>query len=203
MTDPATETFNLLDYRRRVAELYRTVRASSLGPEAWRAWRDARDELFATHPRSALESQDHRRSEGLRYFQYDADWRFVLEVESITPVDITAGHSATGITRLTRFGQVTLPIGEGPTLSLFRFDQYADGIFVPFRDTTAGTSTYGGGRYLLDTPKGADLGSDGVRVVLDFNYAYHPSCVYSDRWSCPMPPPDNWLPIPVPAGERL
>jgi uncharacterized protein (DUF1684 family) len=203
MTNRVAETLDLLDYRRRVGELYRTVRSSARGSETWQAWRDTRDELLATHPQSALDDDDSRRDEGLRYFEYDPGWRLVVEVEPVEPTDVAAGHSGPGVTPLIRFGQVTLPIGDEPTLSLFRFDQYADGIFVPFRDTTAGTSTYGGGRYLLDTPKGADLGSEGTRIVLDFNYAYHPSCVYSSRWTCPMPPRDNWLSVAVRAGERL
>ncbi len=104
---------------------------------------------------------------------------------------------------MTPIGRVRLPIGGEPHLTVFRFEQYADGIFLPFRDGTAGTETYGGGRYILDSPKGADLGGSDDRIVLDFNYAYHPSCVYSNRWSCPLPPKDNWLTDSIPAGERL
>ncbi len=65
--------------------------------------------------------------------------------------------------------------------------------------------TYGGGRYLLDTIKSADLGSDidTATVVLDFNYAYHPSCAYDPRWVCPLAPPDSRLPIAIEAGEQL
>ena len=198
-----SDTLALLDYRRRVAHLYQTVRVSAPGEDAWHVWRSGRDELFATHTESALDEKDTRRLEGMRYFDYDPAWRFVLDVESVDTGELVAVHSGSGSTPLSRFGQVTLPVDEGPTLSVFRFEQYAGGIFLPFRDGTAGTSTYGGGRYLLDTPKGADLGHDGTHVVLDFNYAYHPSCVYSDRWSCPLSPRDNWLRIPVPAGERL
>jgi uncharacterized protein (DUF1684 family) len=76
---------------------------------------------------------------------------------------------------------------------------------VPFRDATSGRETYGGGRYLLDTIKSADLGSDAASdtVMLDFNYAYHPSCTYDPRWVCPLAPPDSRLAIPIRAGERL
>ncbi|HUG86614.1 MAG TPA: DUF1684 domain-containing protein, partial [Euzebya sp.] len=78
------------------------------------------------------------------------------------------------------------------------------GLFLPFTDATSGASTYGGGRYLLDTAKGADLGrlEDG-RLILDFNYAYHPSCAWDAAWSCPLPPPDNRVDVEVSAGERL
>jgi uncharacterized protein (DUF1684 family) len=82
---------------------------------------------------------------------------------------------------------------------------YAGGLFVPFRDATSGQETYGGGRYLLDTIKSADFGSqvDPASVVLDFNYAYHPSCAYDPRWVCPLAAPDSRVPIPIRAGERL
>jgi len=94
----------------------------------------------------------------------------------------------------------------GAELSLAASAQcYAGGLFVPFKDATSGHETYGGGRYLLDTIKSADLGSDAATgtVVLDFNYAYHPSCTYDPRWVCPLAPPDSRLTIPIRAGERL
>jgi uncharacterized protein len=75
-------------------------------------------------------------------------------------------------------------------------------VFVPFADATAGDETYGAGRYLLDTVKGADLGTDGGRLVLDFNLAYNPSCSYDPRWSCPLAPPPNRLAVAVRMGER-
>ncbi|HVM10097.1 MAG TPA: DUF1684 domain-containing protein [Acidimicrobiales bacterium] len=81
---------------------------------------------------------------------------------------------------------------------------YGGGLFLPFRDATAGDTTYGGGRYLLDTVKGADLGSTGSGdLVLDFNFAYHPSCAHDPRWSCPLAPPGSRLDVRMEAGERL
>jgi uncharacterized protein len=74
---------------------------------------------------------------------------------------------------------------------------------VPFRDETSGVDTHGGGRYLLDTVKGADLGMDGHRLILDFNFAYNPSCSYDPRWVCPLSPPANRLPVAIRAGERF
>jgi uncharacterized protein (DUF1684 family) len=74
---------------------------------------------------------------------------------------------------------------------------------LPFRDATSGRDTYGGGRYLLDTVKGADLGHEVDEIILDFNYAYHPSCVHDSRWSCPLAPHENWMEVEVRAGERL
>ena len=80
---------------------------------------------------------------------------------------------------------------------------YGGGVFLPFRDETNGATTYGAGRYVLDTVKGADLGGADGRLVVDFNYAYHPSCAYDPRWSCPLAPATNRLVGPVEAGERL
>jgi uncharacterized protein (DUF1684 family) len=86
---------------------------------------------------------------------------------------------------------------------VYWIDVYGGGVFLPFRDATAGTETYGAGRYLLDTVKGADLGGSDSRLILDFNYAYHPSWAYDARWSCPLAPPENRLDVAVRAGERL
>jgi uncharacterized protein (DUF1684 family) len=93
----------------------------------------------------------------------------------------------------------------GQRLSVFWMTGYAGGLFVPFRDATSGSDTYGAGRYLLDTLKGADHGGnprDGT-LILDFNMAFHPSCAYDPRWSCPLAPPENRLAVPITAGERL
>ena len=79
---------------------------------------------------------------------------------------------------------------------------YGGGVFLPFKDATNGPETYGGGRYLLDTIKHADLGSEDERLVLDFNYAYNPSCAYNPRWHCPLSPPENTLPVEIRAGEK-
>jgi uncharacterized protein (DUF1684 family) len=78
---------------------------------------------------------------------------------------------------------------------------YAGGIFVPFRDPTSGSATYGAGRYLLDTVKGADLGGTESTLVLDFNFAYNPSCAYDARWAWPLAPPGNRLALAVRVGE--
>ena len=94
---------------------------------------------------------------------------------------------------------MTLPIG---TLDVYWVAVYGGGVFLPFRDDTSGGEGYGGGRYLLDTVKGADLGGSGGRLVVDFNYAYNPSCAYDPQWSCPLAPPANRLTVPIRTGER-
>jgi uncharacterized protein (DUF1684 family) len=76
-------------------------------------------------------------------------------------------------------------------------------MFLPLRDGTAGETSYGGGRYLLDTAKGADLGLAGSKLIIDLNFLYHPSCRYSNRWQCPLPPPQNTISGQIHAGEKL
>ena len=93
-------------------------------------------------------------------------------------------------------------VGEPWALELYWLQGYGGGIFLPFGDTTNGHETYGSGRYLLDSVKGADLGMAGERMVLDFNFAYNPSCSYDPRWACPLTPRENRLPIEIAAGER-
>lgn len=92
--------------------------------------------------------------------------------------------------------------GRSCELGLYWLEGYGGGLFLPFHDDTNGTETYGGGRYLLDTVKGADLGVEDGRLILDFNFAYNPSCAYDSQWSCPLAPPENRLPIALRAGER-
>jgi uncharacterized protein len=110
---------------------------------------------------------------------------------------------ATEATTLRRIGVVALPAPLQDTLDVWWMEQYAGGVFIPVRDATAGTTSYGGGRYLLDTAKGADLGGDGATLVIDLNFLYHPSCRYNADWQCPLAPPGNTIAAPVQAGERL
>lgn len=188
----------LLDWRRRVFAAYAEVRER--GPAAAHArWRALRDELFRTHPQSPLDAAGRAAFTGLRYFAYDPALRFSAPVEPRPGERVEIQTSGGEAMAMRRFGVVALPVG---TLEVYWIDVYGGGVFIPFRDATSGTTTYGGGRYLLDTIKGADLGSteDG-RLIIDFNFAYHPSCHYSHRWSCPLAPPANHLTVAIEAGE--
>ena len=197
-----SEALDLWDFRRRVHEIYRLVRKGGAGPGPWTDWVAARDALFASHPQSPIE--DRESFTGLAYFDYDPQWR---TTGRFTPVDDQSAildHSGEGSTRFTKIGTVEFELAAQECgLDVLWLDAYGGGIFLPFRDDSNGDATYGGGRYLLDTVKGADLGHDDDRIVLDFNYSYHPSCVYSHRWSCPLAPPANRLSLAVAAGERL
>jgi len=114
-----------------------------------------------------------------------------------------------GAVRYHRAGVLAFQLSGQPCrLTVLSLVQYAGGLFVPFRDTTSGRETYGGGRYLFDTAKDTDglvleITAGSPDVVIDFNYAYNASCAYSPRWACPLAPPENYLKVPVRAGEQV
>ncbi len=114
---------------------------------------------------------------------------------------------ATGTDGVVAFERVAVvEIPDAGSLDVWRLTSYGGGLFVPVRDALAGSpgGTYGGGRYLIDTIKGADLGPEAgeTTLVLDFNFAYNPSCAYDPAWACPLAPPGNVLDVEVPVGER-
>ena len=227
------EKLDLADWRRRVGELYAEVRELSATdpPAAWEHWCRIRELLFRGHPASPVPPEKRPGFVAL-HFDYDARLRFELPViaEGATPTSETArpGSTQPHATAVGGYGgkagAFALPISVGRPLSfervcwidvpfpsglarlaLFWLPEYAGGLFLPFRDATNGIETYGGGRYLLDTSKGADLGGDADRgtVIVDLNFAYQPSCAFDQTWSCPLSPPENRLDIRVEAGERL
>jgi uncharacterized protein len=199
------ERLALLDYRRRVHELYARVRrAGTSSPAAFDDFVATRDALFARHPQSPLPADRRPGFAGLDVGPYDPRFRFVAPLDrEVERESLEVRLAADGVVTLQRFARVHVPFPTGTaTLSLFWIGGYGGGLFLPFRDATNGRTTYGGGRYLLDTIKGADLGGDGDAVVLDFNYAYHPSCAYDARWDCPLAPPENRLDLAVEVGER-
>ena len=191
----------LADYRQRVAQMY--LAEPREGADGLASFRAARDELFLTHPVSALDEQ--QRKAGIPPAYFDRNSELVIRAPLI-PVDDgeqvamdTGGED--GVLHYRRIGRFPTPVGE---LTLFWLLGYGGGLFLPFRDGTGATSTYGGGRYLTDTIKGTygrGLVLDGTAVVLDFNYAYNPSCAYNPAYLCPLAPRENWLAAPVPAGE--
>ena len=188
----------LLDWKRRIFALYAEVRASSDPEAAWRRWCKVRSELYRTHPQSP------RIGSEPAYFRYDSGFRVEAVVREVEPVTLEIPGSAGSLIRFGRFAVARFELlGEPRELELYWLDAYGGGIFAPFGDETNGHETYGAGRYLLDTVKGADLGGRGDELVLDFNFAFNPSCAYDDAWACPLSPPANRLPVRVDAGELL
>lgn len=205
-----TDYQELLDYRRSVSGMYARARGGSPDASADPAdrrerFRQERDKLFMRHPQSPLSEEEKVRFGGLDYFDYEPSLRFVLPVEyDVEPGTLEILLQDDGPLRLQRFGRVRFSVGaEDLALSLFWVSGYGGGVLLPFKDGTSGTETYGGGRYLLDTIKHADLGAEEGRLVVDFNYAYNPSCAYDPRWNCPLAPVENSLPVRIAAGERL
>ena len=199
-----TRFSTLQDWRRQIADLYAAVRA--LPPEAgWQQWRAVRDRLFREHPQSPLTAKGRAEFTGIACFPYDPALRFevglvpAFERETI-PVE--AGKD--GLMTLVPYALTDGLAGPlGRELTLYWIAGYGGGTFLPFGDASNGCDTFTGGRYLLDTIKSADLGAmpDG-RLILDFNFAYYPSCAYSEAWVCPLSPHENRLPVPIRAGER-
>jgi uncharacterized protein (DUF1684 family) len=199
--DSVALTATLWDWRRRVADLWHDIRAADDPTVAWRLWRNTRAELFRTHPQTPLDPG----GEMPVYFDYDPALRFAVTLAPPTtaePIFMPAGDD--GEVKLLPFAQTAgLSSALGGELTLYWVTGYGGGVFLPFLDATSGKESYGGGRYLLDTIKSADHGTtpDG-RTVLDFNFAYNPSCYYSPRWICPLAPRGNRLPAPVRGGEK-
>ena len=227
-TASAEERLGLADWRRRIADLYAAVRLeSTTDPEAASViWRETREQLFRTHPQSPVPA-DQRGTFRARHWPYDPALRFEVAVvgeaerneSPVLPANASAREpprlgdltlplpiSTGGEQTFSRIGWVDVPFRAGARrLGVYWMAGYAGGLFLPFRDATNGRQTYGAGRYLLDGAKSADLGAGHASgtLVLDFNFAFHPSCAWDPNWSCPLAPPENRLDILVEAGERL
>ena len=193
-------SLDLLDWRRRVAAIYADVRANP-DPEAAHArWISARARMFATHP----ESPDRRAR--LRYARYDARFRSTVILDrDVEPLRIEIPTATDGVVPFERIGRVHLEWAG--SLDVWWLASYGGGVWLPIRDASG--DTYGGGRYVIDTVKGADLGSvmndytGREELVVDLNFAYNPSCAYDEAWACPLAPPGNIVDVPVEAGELV
>jgi uncharacterized protein (DUF1684 family) len=203
---------SLLDWRRRVYAAYTAIRASGDDPQllagAHAAWAVVRDDLFAHHVQSPIPPERRGAFTGVPVAAYDPRWRFEVSLDTdVEPARMDVPTGTDGIVPFERIGTARIP--DLGTLDVWALRSYGGGIFVPLRDATSGRTTYGGGRYLIDTAKGADLGSGtdpstgAATLVLDFNFAYHPSCTYDAAWACPLAPPGNVLDLDVPVGEQL
>jgi hypothetical protein len=186
-------SLDVLEWRRRMFALYDAVRAEADPVAAHRLWRDGRQRLFTTHPASANQAST------LRHGDYDPAYRFEVDVEPAERQRIEIPTGTDGVVAFERIGVVSL--GDVGSLDVWWLASYGGGVWLPVRDRHP--DTYGGGRYLLDTVKGADLGGEDGRLVVDLNFAYNPSCAYDEAWACPLAPPGNVLREPLPVGELL
>ncbi len=202
----------LADWRRHVFELYAEVRATAATDPAaaWETWRREREALYRGHPQSPVPAAERAHFRA-RHWPYDPALRFAVAVEpphatSDLGAGISLPNSGDGQLSFRRVGRMALPLPAGSRhLTVYWMDGYAGGLFLPVRDATNGSETYGAGRYLLDTGKGADLGGDPVAgtLVVDVNFAFQPSCAFDPVWACPLAPPENRLDVALEAGERL
>jgi uncharacterized protein len=205
MTAPANP-FTLAGWRRTVAAQYALLRIPADDRRAQALqFRHSRDELFRTHPESPIAEARRAEWPGLAWYDYDPAWRVRGSIQPVADrKTFEISLAADGILRCTRVGRVQFTVHvHAATLAVYWLEGYGGGLWLPFADATSGAGTYGGGRYLYDTIKGADLGVSERAIMLDFNYAYNPSCAYDKRWSCPLSPPENRLPFAVEAGERM
>ena len=163
-------------------------------------FRAAKDAFFRDDPRSPLTAEQRSAFTGLAYFAEAPELviRARLETEGVDPTERIVMQTTTGDERVyRRAGKVRFDVGDEPAEVTLFSSQDMHELFLPFRDATSGDETYGAGRYLEVEPPASD-GS----VVVDLNYAYNPYCAYNPEWSCPIPPGENWLSVPIRAGER-
>jgi uncharacterized protein (DUF1684 family) len=221
--DDELDKLELADWRRRVSDLYAEVRATAATDPsaAWDHWREVREWLYRNHSQSPVPAAD-RGAFKAHHWPYEPELRFEVRVLADVVASPPTNMPTTGIgggfgtlllpvstggeQSFTRIGFIDVPFAAGERrLGLYWMAGYAGGLFLPFRDATNGAETYGAGRYLLDAAKSADLGGDAAAgtLILDFNFAFQPSCSFDPRWSCPLSPPENRLDIRIEAGERL
>ena len=201
-----TDALALAGWRREIAALYPRIRDADDPQNGWRDWCETRNRLFRDHPASPIPVARRADYAGIPVYPYDSVLRFVCTiVPAADPQSFTVGAGHDGAITMHPVGRTDgLTQRLGGELTLYWIEGYGGGLFLPFRDATCRAETYGGGRYLLDAIKGADLGmTEDGRLFLDFNFAYHPSFAHAPDWVCPLAPPENDLPNAVRGGERL
>lgn len=157
--------------------------------------RAEKDRFFRSSPYSPIE--DRVSFSGLDYYPPDPALRFKLTLEEAEQVEELTIQTNTDDEQLYhRIGTVAFEVeGQAAQLAIYQSPDH-EGLFLPFRDATSGQETYGAGRYL----EPVELG--GGKLLVDFNLAYNPFCAYSEHYSCPLPPLENWLNVPIRAGEK-
>ena len=197
--DPCSSALSLIDWRIEMAALYHRVSESSSLTDIWQFFVTERKRLYDTHQQSPM-----REGKSISFFDYDPAFCFEVELNPVDDIDAQTVDG--GNDGLINFQAVALTSGLekhlGKELTIYQLNQYGGGLFLPFRDDTNQSLSYGGGRYLIDTAKSAWLGLNENRLRLDFNFSYFPSCAHNDRFICPLSPQENRLTVSVFAGEK-
>ena len=192
----------LLDWRRQTAALYAAIRSAPDVRAAHEYWRDERNRLLASHPQSPVPAERRDEFRGVPVAPYDPSLRFTVPLDTdVPPARIETRTGTDGVVPFERAGVVHLA-GVGD-LDVWWLASYGGGVFLPIKDARTDDLTYPGGRYVIDTVKGADLGGSDGSLVIDLNFAYNPSCAYDPAWACPLAPPGNRVQVPVTAGELM
>ena len=197
-----TNAMALLDWRREVTAMYAVVRSQPDVRAAHQHWQDERNRLLGSHPQSPIPPEHRAGFCGVPVAPYDPSLRHTVPVDTdVAPTRIEVQTGTDGVVPFERAGVAHLP-GVGD-LDVWWLASYGGGVFVPIKDARTDGATYPGGRYLIDTVKGVDLGGSDGSLILDLNFAYNPSCAYDPAWACPLAPPGNTLRVPVTAGELM
>ena len=196
----------LVDWREAIGDIYKEIRATHTrdGRRAWERFRERRDFLYKHHVCSALAEADKLNFRGFENYDYDPAFCFLGEVEYEEDETRYRERISEGALPYRKIATAKFDyLGKARRLSIFWLDIYGGGLWIPVGDETNGETTYGGGRYLFDTGKGANLGmsSDGKEILLDMNFLYPPSCSLNAQWICPLCPPQNRLAFRLEAGE--
>lgn len=159
------------------------------------------DDFMRHHPQSPLDHDQRANFVGLNYYDENPALIIESEVERFGADEaLIEMETSTGDLRpYRRWGRFTFTVdGEEAALTI-----YSDGhgLFLPFKDATNGRETYGAGRY-LDTHRPGLEQLSTAKIRIDFNFAYNPYCAYSEAYSCPLPPAENWAKVPIRAGEK-
>lgn len=161
------------------------------------------DDFMQYHGQSPLTDEQIISFAGLNYYDEDPGFVIESEVERFAQDEpLIEMQTSTGDTQQYRpWGRFNFEVdGQEVSLVVYANPQGGD-FFLPFKDATNGRATYGAGRYLDSHRPGISrVGSD--RLEIDFNYAYNPYCAYNERYSCPLPPAENWLRVAIRAGEK-
>ncbi len=199
----SNDVLYLADWRRQVSEMYADIRRNNNGNDAWCDFRAKRDQLFRFHSQTPLSEAQLETFNHVQYFDYNPELRVIGQVNTAVSSKTYELDLPEGLFRFKHFADVEFELGKRPlSLQLYWVQGYGGGLFLPFRDLSNGKTTYGGGRYLYDAIKGADLSQNTNEILLDFNFAYNPSCAYNDQWVCPLAPQENWLQVEIEAGEK-